>query len=96
MQTSQTGGQWYSDTSPFSVPWFQTPGSVASSFHFQFKQKISAEFGSAPLEQLCLIFAGKIMKDHETLTRWLPYKTFHSRCGFYRSESWSIFLVDVL
>jgi len=21
MQTSQTGGQWYSDTSPFSVPW---------------------------------------------------------------------------
>ncbi len=32
----------------------------------QFKEKISAEF-SAPLEQLCLIFAGKIMKDHETL-----------------------------
>ncbi len=21
-QTSQTGGQWYSDTSPFNVPWF--------------------------------------------------------------------------
>jgi hypothetical protein len=21
MQTSQTGGQWYSDTSPFSIPW---------------------------------------------------------------------------
>ncbi len=21
-QTSQTGGQWYSDTSPFSIPWF--------------------------------------------------------------------------
>jgi hypothetical protein len=20
-QTSQTGGQWYSDTSPFSIPW---------------------------------------------------------------------------
>jgi hypothetical protein len=22
MQTSQRGGQWYSDTSPFSIPWF--------------------------------------------------------------------------
>jgi hypothetical protein len=22
MQTSQTGGQWYSDTSPFSIPWW--------------------------------------------------------------------------
>ncbi len=21
VQTSQTGGQWYSDTSPFSIPW---------------------------------------------------------------------------
>ena len=37
-------------------------------FYFQqFKLKISSEFGSPPLEQLCLIFAGKIMKDHETL-----------------------------
>jgi hypothetical protein len=24
IQTSQTGGQWYSDTSPFSIPWPQT------------------------------------------------------------------------
>jgi len=22
IQTSQSGGQWYSDTSPFSIPWF--------------------------------------------------------------------------
>jgi hypothetical protein len=22
IQTSQTGGQWHSDTSPFSIPWF--------------------------------------------------------------------------
>jgi hypothetical protein len=22
IQTSQTGGQWYSDASPFSIPWF--------------------------------------------------------------------------
>jgi hypothetical protein len=21
IQTSQTGGQWYSDTSPYSIPW---------------------------------------------------------------------------
>ncbi len=24
IQTSQTGGQWYSDTSPFSIPWLLT------------------------------------------------------------------------
>jgi len=23
IQTSKTGGQWYSDTSPFSIPWFR-------------------------------------------------------------------------
>ena len=33
----------------------------------QFKAKISPEFENAPVEQLCLIFSGKIMKDHETL-----------------------------
>ncbi len=24
IQTSQTGGQWYNDTSPFSIPWSNT------------------------------------------------------------------------
>ena len=24
IQTSQTGGQWYSDTPPFSIPWIDT------------------------------------------------------------------------
>ena len=32
-----------------------------------FKEAIAVKFGSPPLENLCLIFAGKIMKDHETL-----------------------------
>ncbi len=25
IQSSQTGGQWYSDTSPFSIPWLNPP-----------------------------------------------------------------------
>eukprot|EP00088_Acartia_fossae_P065973 TRINITY_DN814_c0_g1_i1.p1 TRINITY_DN814_c0_g1~~TRINITY_DN814_c0_g1_i1.p1 ORF type:complete len:628 (+),score=210.81 TRINITY_DN814_c0_g1_i1:38-1921(+) len=33
----------------------------------KFKEAISSKFGNAPVESLCLIFAGKIMKDHETL-----------------------------
>merc|ERR1712038_411494 len=33
----------------------------------EFKNKISAQFNNTPTEQLCLIFAGKIMKDHDTL-----------------------------
>jgi len=31
------------------------------------KSKVSVEFNNTPVEQLCLIFSGKIMKDHETL-----------------------------
>jgi len=34
----------------------------------KFKEAISAKFSNAPVENLCLIFAGKIMKDQETLT----------------------------
>ena len=34
---------------------------------FQFKEAISAKFSGAQVENLCLIFAGKIMKDQETL-----------------------------
>jgi hypothetical protein len=30
IQTSQTGGQWYSDTSPFSIPWTNTKAYLAS------------------------------------------------------------------
>jgi len=33
----------------------------------QFKEAISAKFSGAAVENLCLIFAGKIMKDQETL-----------------------------
>lgn len=32
-----------------------------------FKAKISSEFSDTPVEQLCLIFSGKILKDHDTL-----------------------------
>jgi len=32
-----------------------------------FKAKVSVEFNNTPMEQLCLIFSGKIMKDHDTL-----------------------------
>ncbi|KAL3191641.1 hypothetical protein MRX96_059733 [Rhipicephalus microplus] len=33
----------------------------------QLKEQVAKEF-SAPLEQLCLIFAGKILKDNETIS----------------------------
>jgi len=28
IQTSQTGGQWYSDTYPFSIPWFDNCSAI--------------------------------------------------------------------
>ena len=34
---------------------------------WQFKEAISLKFNNAPIENLCLIFAGKILKDTENL-----------------------------
>jgi len=31
-QTSETGGQWYSDTSPFSIPWIQLSSQILDQF----------------------------------------------------------------
>ncbi len=36
IQTSQTGGQWYSDTSPFSIPWHSHCGTFSSSEFVKF------------------------------------------------------------
>ena len=36
---------------------------------FQFKQLVSAKF-NAPVPQLCLIFAGRILKDGDTLASY--------------------------
>jgi len=33
IQTSQTGGQQYSDTSPFSIPWSYHPKAKSCQFH---------------------------------------------------------------
>ena len=33
----------------------------------EFKAKISSEFNDTPVENICLIFAGKMLKDHENL-----------------------------
>lgn len=40
--------------------------------YFQFKQLVSAKF-SAPVPQLCLIFAGRILKDAETLDSYCKF-----------------------
>jgi hypothetical protein len=36
IQTSQTGGQWYSDTSPYSIPWFVPSLHVRPSLYVTF------------------------------------------------------------
>ncbi len=37
-------------------------------FYFQLKEEVSKQFGT-PVEQLCLIFAGKILKEAEKLSQ---------------------------
>jgi len=33
IETSQTGGQWYNDTSPFSIPWYLSRNIFVLCFH---------------------------------------------------------------
>ena len=35
----------------------------------EFKQVISGELNGIPVEQLCLIFSGRMLKDHDNLER---------------------------
>lgn len=42
--------------------------------YFQFKQLVSAKF-NAPVPQLCLIFAGRILKDADTLGSYCKFIT---------------------
>lgn len=45
--------------------------------YFQFKELVSAKF-NAPVSQLCLIFAGRILKDGDTLESYCKfYSVFH-------------------
>jgi len=37
IQTSQTGGQWYNDTSPFSISWFQSHKEL---FHYLPREEV--------------------------------------------------------
>jgi hypothetical protein len=57
LQTSQTGGQWYSDTSPFSIPWFNKPTSAlvivdpqVCKIYFRFCQMFCPKFLTKFLE----------------------------------------------
>lgn len=47
---------------------------------FQFKELVSSKF-NAPVPQLCLIFAGRILKDAETLASYCKFLD-----AFYRKE----------
>jgi hypothetical protein len=49
IQTSQTGSQWYSDTSPFSIPWFNkpTPGAVTNIDQKHFGRQFPVEFNES-------------------------------------------------
>lgn len=55
------------NTSPFVHFLFSPPLNIYL-FPFQFRELVSKKFGS-PVEQICLIFAGKILKDGDKLNQ---------------------------
>lgn len=54
-------------------------------FCFQLKDEISKKF-STTVEQLCLIFAGKILKDNDTLEQNSKYSDFQYVSRFPRFQ----------
>jgi hypothetical protein len=49
IQTSQTGGQWYSDTSPFSIPWLSL--------------SLLEVYGRASSTHCCIFFFSAVCKE---------------------------------
>jgi hypothetical protein len=56
IQTSQTGGQWYSDTSPFSIPCLEH----AHTFCLQVHATLSPSFSLSGKQGVHTLFTGQI------------------------------------
>ncbi len=50
IQTSQTGGQWYNDTSPFSIPWAYIYGCDDECFVLKTFDNLGVALGEVPGE----------------------------------------------
>jgi hypothetical protein len=63
IQTSQTGGQWYNDTSPFSIPWPRSLTARSQKGRTQLKiwplgpYSFSLHFTNRPNKLGCLLLA---------------------------------------
>ncbi len=57
-QTSQTGGQWYTETSPFSIP---CPILKNVTYQLQFGQFLSLQFSSQVLKPVIVTFSKLII-----------------------------------
>jgi hypothetical protein len=51
----QTGGQWYSDTSPFSIPWYIAQIKMTAADFSKLERQLSFHFTKMPNTK-CLIF----------------------------------------
>jgi hypothetical protein len=61
IETSQIGGQWYSNTSPFSIPWIRFKGRIHSSL-------FSSQLTNWPNKPECYITVGwKCSSETNTL-----------------------------
>ncbi len=74
IQTSETGGQWYSDTSPFSIPWFILPRAKGQGL------KTRPRFYHANLS----LFADWVAAEFKKISwRISPLSAFHRRCEWF-------------
>jgi hypothetical protein len=87
IQTSQTGGQWYSDTSPLSIPWVRTCFAKTDvslwRIGFLANSSIVARLGGAGLTfgDALKSFSLSISIDNIKLAGRNLGRVFNSRCG---------------
>ncbi len=75
IQTSQTGGQWYSDTFPFSIPWSKWTLKSCNTiliFKFELHVSIHVQTRHSPTKSICLAVTSQRAAwqlDRKTLQR---------------------------
>ncbi len=88
IQTSKTGGQWYSDTSPFSIPWFSI---LLWNLIFYAARVIVRHFAVAPIT---FSFNSLLHNLNDREATASPSTYFCFLYIYWREEVWQVFRVN--
>jgi len=87
IQTSQIGGQWYSDSSPFSIPWY--PWYSHRSFYSRFHRRKRCQHRLCKLTFI-LYIRGKNVISSINLMQFFTMGLYYKKFKHFIVISWSV------